>query len=92
MANFNQSLFTTIIQNANSGFLIQKEDGSVVPVTDGAKGTIIQPQEAIKGMLFGDAPDKDVLTKELILALGGKLKSGPRTGAKRGRKPKNQAA
>lgn len=88
MADFNQKLFSSIIQNASAGFLIQKEDGSVSPLSEGAKGTVIQPQEAIKNMLFGNAANKDQLTKDLILALGGKLKSGPRGGGKRGRKPK----
>lgn len=88
MPEFNQKLFTSIIQNAGAGFLIQKEDGSVAPLSEGAKGTVIQPQEAIKNMLFGDSADKDRLTKELMAALGGKLRSGPRGGAKRGRKPK----
>lgn len=87
MADFNQKLFTSIIQNASAGFLIKKDDGSVAPLSEGAKGTVIQPQEAIKNMLFGNAADKDQLAKSLILALGGKLKSGPR-GGKRGRKPK----
>lgn len=89
MSNFDPKLFALIIKNAGAGYLIQKEDGSVAPLSEGAKGVVIQPQEAIKNMLFGKSEEKEQLTKDLIQALGGKLKSGPRrTGAKRGRKPK----
>lgn len=84
---FDQTLFTEIIRNAKSnGYLIQTEDGKVKPLTEGVKGTVINPVEAIKGMLFGDTKEADDLAKSLIIALGGKLKSGP--GGRRGRKPK----
>lgn len=84
---FDQTLFTEIIRNAKSnGYLIQTEDGKVKPLTEGVKGTVINPVEAIKGMLFGDTKEADDLAKSLIIALGGKLKSGP--SGRRGRKPK----
>lgn len=90
MANFDSKLFTEIIRNANSGFLIQTSEGKIVPLTQGAKGTIIDPAQAIREMLFGGQPASEIdnLTKGLVAALGGKMKSGPRGGSRRGRKPK----
>lgn len=88
---FDQTLFTEIIRNAKTnGYLIQTDDGKVKPLTEGVKGTVINPVEAIKGMLFGDTKDADDLAKSLIISLGGKLKSGP--SGKRGRKPKAATA
>lgn len=94
MANFDSKLFAEIIRNANAGFLIQTAEGKISPLTQGAKGTIIEPSKAIKEMLFGGvaASEADELTKGLIAALGGKLKSGPRGTGRRGRKPKAATA
>jgi len=85
---FESSLFIEIIKNASSnGFLIQTDNGKVAPLTQGVKGTIIEPSQAIKEMLFGDSKETDELSKALIVALGGrvKYKTG---GGRRGRKPK----
>tara|TARA_R110001606_G_scaffold395513_2_gene567916 strand:- start:127 stop:402 length:276 start_codon:yes stop_codon:yes gene_type:complete len=81
-----------LIKNASSGFIVKTADGKYLPIANGVKGEVIEPAVAIKQLLFGGSADADQLTKELIFALGGKIRVGRKastTGTKRGPKPKS---
>lgn len=84
---FDSNLLVELVHNAGkSAYLVRTADGKLSTPSQGVSGTIIMPEQAIKEMLFGDASDRDQLAKQLITALGGKLKAGRAAGTGTGRR------